>query len=448
MTYNRKAKLINLGTDVLADALLEVAQFSAEADELIDRLIASPEENQDRFKTKLASLKRSRRFIRWGESAAFARSLLNLLGDVQHSVDDPQHGAELVAAFYEADQGILGHCDDSSGHVGDVFRYDAKELFLFYARRCADKDWLTRLVLKLSKKDDYGIRDTLIDCASEYLPEPQLRTMVDHFQKTADKFSDIYAKRHWLHLVESLARQLKDALLFEKTRIASWGDLSTGAYIDISRVYLESGDAQTALSWVEKISTGEVFMAAERDALLLDIYTEQGDVQEQLVIALRKFRRSRCKSAFAALLEVVGQDKRESALAQEVAVIHEQEGLSLNDAAFLVEMDLLAEANLYLLKRAEQFDGDRYEWLPPLAEAMESSGNTLTASLLYRALIDSIMRRAQTKTYSHGVRYLKKLDRLATTISDWQNHLSHSDYYQQLRQNNGRKSSFWGKYGK
>ena len=80
-------------------------------------------------------------------------------------------------------------------------------------------------------------------------------------------------------------------------------------------------------------------MAAERDALLLDIYTEQGDVQEQQAIALRKFRRSRCKSAFATLLEVVGQDKRESALAQEVAVIHEQEGLSLNDAAFLVEME-------------------------------------------------------------------------------------------------------------
>lgn len=446
MTDKRKSQLINLGPDALADALLEVAQYSAEADELIDRLISNPEENQDRFKTTLASLKRSQRFIRWGESAAFARSLLGLLGDLQHSVDDPQHGAELVAAFYEADQGILGHCDDSSGHVGDVFRYDAKELFLFYARRCTDKDWLTRLVLKLSKKDDYGIRDALIKCASEYLPEAHLRAMVDHFQKKADKHTGIYDKRHWFHLVESLARQLKDAPLFERTRIASWGDLSTGAYIDIGRVYLEAGDVQTALSWAEKIPAGEVFMAAERDALLLDIYTQQGDVQQQQSVAWRKFRRGRSKSSFAALLDVIGQDSRASALAQEVAAIHDQEGLSLNDAAFLVEMNLLEEANLYLLKRAGQFDGDRYEWLPPLAEAMESSGHALTASLLYRALLDSIMRRAQTKTYSHGVRYLKKLDRLATTISDWQDHPPHDLYYEQLRQNNARKSSFWGKY--
>lgn len=448
MTNDRKTQLTNLGAEVLADALLEVAQYSSEAEELIDRLIASPEENLDRFKAKLASLKRSRRFIRWGESAGFARSLLNLLEDLKHSVDEPQHGAELVAAFYKADQGILGHCDDSSGHVGDIFRYDAKDLFISYAQRCADKDWLTKLVLKLSKKDDYGIRDTLIDCAHEYLPEPQLRTLIDHFQKKADKLTDIYDKRHWFHLIETLARQLKDAPLFEKTRIASWGELSTGAYIDISRVYLESGDVQTALSWLEKVPTGETFMASDRDDLLLDIYTRQGNVHQQQILAWRKFHSSRSKSSFAALLDVIGHNNKESALTQEVAAIHDQENLSLLDADFLVEMDLLEDAHQYLLRRADQFNGDLYDWLPQLAEAMESSGHTLTASLLYRALLDSIMRRAQTKTYNHGVRYLKKLDRLAKTINDWQGHLPHDNYYQQLRQKNGRKSSFWGKYEK
>jgi hypothetical protein len=35
-----------------------------------------------------------------------------------------------VAAFYETDKGTLGNCDDSSGHVGDVYRFEAKELFI------------------------------------------------------------------------------------------------------------------------------------------------------------------------------------------------------------------------------------------------------------------------------------------------------------------------------
>jgi len=61
-------------------------------------------------------------------------------------VDDPFMGAKLVASFYETDEGVLGHCDDSSGNAGDVFRYDAKELFVDYASRCADKGKIADII--------------------------------------------------------------------------------------------------------------------------------------------------------------------------------------------------------------------------------------------------------------------------------------------------------------
>jgi hypothetical protein len=51
-----------------------------------------------------------------------------------------------VPAFYETDKGVFDHCDDSSGHVGDVYRSNAKELFVGYAQRCPDKEWLADLV--------------------------------------------------------------------------------------------------------------------------------------------------------------------------------------------------------------------------------------------------------------------------------------------------------------
>lgn len=135
-------------------------------------------ENIQRFKTKLAAIKRSQRFIRWGEAAGFARELQDLLQDLKIGVSDPKQGAELVAAFYETDKGTLGNCDDSNGHVGDVYRFDAKELFVGYARRCPDKEWLVNLVLKLNRDDDYGVRDTLINGAAEYLPEPHIRALI------------------------------------------------------------------------------------------------------------------------------------------------------------------------------------------------------------------------------------------------------------------------------
>jgi hypothetical protein len=46
--------------------------------------------------------------------------------------------------------------------------------------------------------------------------------MMPHFRNGQTKKKDEYGKRHHLMLIESLARQIKDAKLFEKTRIASW----------------------------------------------------------------------------------------------------------------------------------------------------------------------------------------------------------------------------------
>ncbi len=253
---NKKRRLADLGAEALADAFLELATHDDAADDLVERLIATPKENINRFKKKLSSLKRSRRFIQWGESAAFAHELETLLQDLKTGVDDPCLGAELSVAFYETDKGVLGNCDDSSGHVGDVYRFDAKELFIGYAQCCGAKDWLANLVIKLSLKDDYGVRDTLIDCAVEYLPEPNIRVMIQKLQGLADKEKEEYQKRHWFHLVESLARQIKDAPLFEKTRIASWGKLSTAACVDIAQVYLENGDARTSLNCAYSIEVG------------------------------------------------------------------------------------------------------------------------------------------------------------------------------------------------
>jgi len=268
MSDVRKQKLMDLGAELLADALLDLSVHSDTVDDLIERLIATPKENVQRFKGKLTSLKRSRSFVDWRGSSGFARELSILLQDLKADVADPLTGVELVAAFYEADKDIFEQCDDSSGYIGDVFRVDAKELFVEYASRCSDHQKIADIILNLNRKDGYGVRDTLVHCAGECLSEPVIRSMISEVQKRADGAKDEYKKRHHLMLIESLARQIKDAELFEKTRIASWGKLSTAALIDIARVYLESGDVETAHSWIRKIPEGETFQAYERDQLL------------------------------------------------------------------------------------------------------------------------------------------------------------------------------------
>ncbi|MDD4273141.1 MAG: hypothetical protein PHG14_05370 [Desulfobacter postgatei] len=443
---DRKQKLIALGADALADALLNLAVHSEEADDLIEQLIATPKENVQRFKKKLSGLKHSRRFIDWRGASGFARELEMLLQDLKSCVDDPLTGVELVSAFYEADNTIFEICDDSSGNIGDVFRYDAKELFVDYAKPCEDKQKIADIILKVNKKDNYGIRDTLIDCASECLPENVIRTMIATLQKWADKEKDEYGKRHHLMLIESLARQIKDAKLFKQTRIASWGKLSTAALIDIARVYLESGDIEIAHSWLKKIPEGETYQAYERDKLLEEIYHKQGDSKKLTELLYQNFRSYHSTDTLQALLDVIGHDNRDEVVADEVKVILKADRLRESDAEFLISIGKIDEAELYLLGRAEQLDGKHYGSLLSLAEAMEVEDRHLVTSLIYRSLLISILERGYTKAYPHGIRYLKKLDKLATSVADWKEFNHHEAFKEQIIQSHGRKRSFWSKY--
>ncbi len=444
---DRKQKLIDLGAEALADALLNIAVHSDEADDLIEQLIATPKENVQRFKQKLSGLKHSRRFVDWRGAAGFSRELEMLLQDLKSGVDDPIAGVELVAAFYEADNTIFEMCDDSSGNIGDVFRYDAKELFVEYASRCEEKQKVADIILKVNQKDNYGIRDALIDCAEGCLPESIIRNMIATLQKWADKEKDEYGKRHHLRSIESLARQIKDAKLFEKTRIASWGKLNSAALVDISRVYLESGDVENAHSWLKKIPEGDTFQAYERDKLLEEIYHKQGNSEKLTDLLYQKFRSYHSTETLQALLDVIGHDKKDEVVADEVEQILKSDKLRESDAEFLIAVGKIDEAEEYLLGLAGQLDGNHYGSLLSLAETMEAENRHLVTSLIYRSLLISILERGYTKAYPHGIRYLKKLDKLAIGVADWKAFNHHEAFKEPIIQAHGRKRSFWSKYG-
>lgn len=448
MNNDRKQKLIDLTAPRLADALLELATRSDEANDLIERLIATPTENIQRFKKQLTGLKRARRFIGRRESFSFARKLDMLLQDLEAGVTDPLAGVELVAAFYEADHAVIGNCDDSDGCVGDVFRYSAKKLLAAFASRCTDKEKVAAILLKLNRKDDYGVRDASMENVGEFLPEPVIRKMITKVQKRTDKEQDKYQKGHHLRLIETMAQQIRDPLLFEQTRIAAWGEHSTSAaaFIDIGRVYLESGDVETAYSWLKKIPENETFQSYERDKLLEEIYTRQGDEKKLTELLYQKFRSSHSMGTLEDLLAVIGDDKRDETISKEVDLILASPGFHRSDAEFLIAVGKIDEAERFILERAEQLDGYFYESLPPLAKTMASENRHLAASLIYRSLLISILERAYTKAYPHGVRYLKKLDELALSIMQWRKFDTHEMFKDQIYLAHGRKRSFWSKY--
>ncbi len=89
---------------------------------------------------------------------------------------------------------------------------------------------------------------------------------------------------------------------------------------------------------------------------------------------------------------------------------------------------------------------DLYLSLLPLAQTMETEERSLAATILYRSLLTSILERGYTKAYSYGAQYLKKLDTLAASISDWGNFETHDLFKDRIYEAHKQKRSFWPKY--
>jgi hypothetical protein len=208
---------------------------------MTDLSVAISKENAKNFKQSLSSLKRRRHFVTWGESGAFACELASMLESLQATVTDPKTGVESVAAFYKADQKIFDQCDDSNGSVGDIFRVDAADLFVSYASRCEDKEWLVKVVLDLNQDDGYGVRDALFERMSQYLPEHVMRSTVDKLWSLANAAkTDSYKGKHWFFAIDDLAKQLKDPQLLEKSKRAQTdGELPSAYMIEIAKLHFD-----------------------------------------------------------------------------------------------------------------------------------------------------------------------------------------------------------------
>ena len=150
---------------------------------------------------------------------------------------------------------------------------------------------------------------------------------------------------------------------------------------------------------------------------------------------------------FRSLLAVIGEEQRENMINMARERIRDDVRFHGTHASFLLDVGRTAAAAEYVMAHAGELDGNLYNSLLPLADEMAKAGQPLAASLLYRALLLSILERGYTKAYPHGIRYLKKLEKLAAAITDWQGVSGHAAFLEILHRDHGRKTSFWSKCG-
>ncbi len=396
------------------------------------------------FKKAVTVAKNSRDMFWRSQAPALAAMLTQALEQLKKTVIDPQAGLEAVFDFYKRDVDIFEKCDDSYGNVGDVFRFIAAEMFADYANRCNQKDEIAEHVLALQEDSNYGVRDILIDKVSNFLDRRTIEKLIDKLEWKVSAEQDIFSQRPWLRMIESLASQIKDGALFERTRQRNWQGLNSRAYIDIAKVYFDSGDATTAYERLQKAI--EFGGKEECSELFREVCRALGKNQEVERISWEIFRGHRCTETINELISQIGEEKRRDTICKETELIMEDKEFRVTDVLFLLDVGQDDYVQEYIVARRDQLNGEEFYSLAPLGENLEKKGLTLAAIVIYRALLEGNFAKALSKYYSHGVRYLRKLDALAKHVTDWNGFEPHAGYLQKIKQLHSRKLAFWTKY--
>jgi len=445
---NNKEMLVTQGAEVLADALIELAGKNDRAAQLIGRLTADQDQASKGLRRRLAGFKRRESYVDWREAPTFLSELTYLLDDIKATIGDSKEGIALLSDFFRLDDAVLGICDDSYGNVGDVFRRDAVDLYLHYGRQCEDKPWLEEQLFDLLVDDSYSLRMEILDGILEILPSAQINSLVDRFWGAERLAKDKHQKRLWVCCLEAVAEKTSNPVLYEKAKLHLCQDDPPFTFkMDIAKVWLASGNAATALKWIKSIGDIPTHGSDDFDKLALKIGHSVGDQAWASEISWRWFRRHRSVGRLEQLLEIIGENQRSSVIEQTKSEIMGSQGLSYEDVQFLLDLRFDVEAEDHLANHQDQLNGGFYWSLLPLGEKLEQKGRFFGATLCFRALLDSILKRGQPETYGHGANYLKRLNLLAAQIQEWGRVPDHSTYRKKIADEHGRKSKFWSTYG-
>ncbi len=443
MPDDTKEKLTKLGSDTLLDTTKQLDY----SDDRTNRIESTQKEKIREFKKNLTSIIQSGRSKDSKNSSTVARMLLQILEDLKTSTPDPCLGVELMTQFYETADSVVLASDDSHGTLKNMYTLSAKDLFVEYAKSCMEKEKISSLLMHLCQDTPSAVLPSLMDTTSAFLDEKMIRTLMEKMQDLSVNEQDANKKNFFQNRVLSCARQIKDVRVFEKTLLAIQGEIPE-SIIEIARFYLSCDDVDSAFAWIQKFPNDTIYLRKRYISILTDIYARQGDTENLIVMLKKRFRKLHMQSVLQEILDVIGEDSKETVIAEEIPYILNDTMLTLSNLEFLLEVGRLKDAETYLFSRTDEIAGIWHEEILPIANTFEEQKSFLATSLIYRGLLDFILENADTPFYPYAVNFLKKLDIVAPSVSDWQSFPDHTAYKESLVKEHGRKRSFWGQYAK
>lgn len=434
-------RLPNVPHETLVAGLLNLAETSDEVERLVEELITTSDEALATFKRKLSGLKRRTRFYRLSETHGLVTELEGLLRLLDCDRLPPRDVLSALVSFFEADSKIMELGDDSHGEIGNVFSFDATGRLARAAALIDDQEFLQKNFKKLYEENGYGVRDKIVDHAAEFLTDESLRELYHFYVGGAPECRDAQQARI---LAEGLSVQIKDPELFEAELKKSSDHYYCAKLPELAEVYLAAGRIDEVAENLEKwLSLVPLHYKSKLEKIAQEVFAKTNDQGRLIQSLTEQLLAGASAKAYQALSEILSPEDLSALIDKLRKAAFDRPSLDLSYVRFFLENGEPDTAASIISKYSEDLNGDLYYTLPDLAQTFVESDKALAATLIYRALLISILEQATTKAYGHASRYLQTLQNLAPAISDWDSHQGHSKFLQELHQQHCRKSSFW-----
>ncbi len=115
---------------------------------------------------------------------------------------------------------------------------------------------------------------------------------------------------------------------------------------------------------------------------------------------------------------------------------------ALTALIFFIEWPALEAADRLVRQRISEFDGRNYEWIGRAAERLAEKW-PVSATLLYRTLVLSVLQRGYSKAYRYAARDLASASIVAGRLPSDSGIPGHAAFHAELKAKHGRKYGFW-----
>jgi len=460
-----------LGVKRLAELLIEISDGDAAIKRRLRLALAgaqSPADASREIRKRLAAISRSRTFVDWQNRRALVEDLETQRRAIVDHVEtkDPKEALDLMWGFMGLASSVFARCDDSSGTVIGIFHEGVNDLGRLAEPAHCDAVVLADRTYQALLDNHYGqfdhliavLRGSLGDAGLQHLKQRFIALSKAPIKKPEDDerrkvgwsasgpiYEDEIENRHRAGVIHLALRDIADVQGDVDAFIAQY-DARTRKVpkiaAEISRRLLAAGRADEALQILE---------AAEHSRPGWPEF-EWEDARIEALDAL-----SRCKDAQAARWSCFERFLSDRHLREHLKRLPDFDDMEaetraldyveshkdfLNALWFLTSWPALDRAAKLVLQRPEDLDGNSYEILTPVAEALAGK-HPLAASLALRAMIEFELDQSRASRYKHAARHFQECSSLAAMIADLGKRETHENFVKRLRGKHGKKSSFW-----